>query len=142
MLGVKPKIGEVYLIDFPQDGHTQGGIRPGVIFQNDVGNKYSPNVVVLPLTTSIKKISQPTHVYISSKNSGLRYDSIVLCENPISISKDRISKKLTKLSSYHMTRITEANLLASSAIAYLSFDELLHVWEKSQDFADKRLVMA
>ena len=127
MLGIKPKIGEVYLIDFPQDGHTQGGIRPGVIFQNDVGNKYSPNVVVLPLTTSIKKTSQPTHVYISSKNSGLRYDSIVLCENPISISKDRI---------------TEANLLASSAIAYLSFDELLHVWEKSQDFADKRLVMA
>ena len=54
MLGIKPKIGEVYLIDFPQDGHTQGGIRPGVIFQNDVGNKYSPNVVVLPLTTSIK----------------------------------------------------------------------------------------
>lgn len=104
MLGIKPKIGEVYLIDFPQDGHTQGGIRPGVIFQNDVGNKYSPNVVVLPLTTSIKKISQPTHVYISSKNSGLRYDSMVLCENPISISKDRISKKLTKLSSYHMTR--------------------------------------
>lgn len=94
MLGIKPKIGEVYLIDFPQDGHTQGGIRPGVIFQNDVGNKYSPNVVVLPLTTSIKKTSQPTHVYISSKNSGLRYDSIVLCENPISISKDRISKNL------------------------------------------------
>lgn len=55
MLGIKPKIGEVYLIDFPQDGHTQGGIRPGVIFQNDVGNKYSPNVVVLPLTTSIKR---------------------------------------------------------------------------------------
>lgn len=111
MLGIKPKIGEVYLIDFPQDGHTQGGIRPGVIFQNDVGNKYSPNVVVLPLITSIKKTSQPTHVYISSKNSGLRYDSIVLCENPISISKDRISKKTYKTQfisydSHHRSKFT------------------------------------
>ena len=69
MLGIKPKIGEVYLIDFPQDGHTQGGIRPGVIFQNDVGNKYSPNVVVLPLTTSIKKISQPTHCLLYTSPS-------------------------------------------------------------------------
>lgn len=94
MLGIKPKIGEVYLIDFPQDGHTQGGIRPGVIFQNDVGNKYSPNVVVLPLTTSIKKTSQPTHVYISSKNSGLRYDSIVLCETQYLFLKIESPKNL------------------------------------------------
>ena len=116
MLGIKPKIGEVYLIDFPQDEHTQSGVRPGVIFQNDIGNKYSPNVVVLPLTTSIKKVSQPTHVYISGENSGLKYDSMVLCENPISISKTRIIKKLTKLNSYYMTRITEASLLASTCM--------------------------
>ena len=66
MLGIKPKIGEVYLIDFPQDGHTQGGIRPGVIFQNDVGNKYSPNVVVLPLNCRLDQYSQHATLHVET----------------------------------------------------------------------------
>jgi mRNA interferase MazF len=84
------RIGEIYMMEFTGTGCEQTGWRPGVVFQNNIGNTFSPNIIVLPLTTAIKKCSQPTHVLISSKDSGIRKDSIVLCENPQRMSKSRI----------------------------------------------------
>lgn len=126
-----PRIGEIYMMRFDGNGSEQSGVRPGLIFQNNVGNEYSPNVIALPLTSSLKKLGQPTHVLISAKKSGLKKDSVVLCENPQRMSKERIGKYLTTLSDEDMARVAEANLLASAAIAYIDPRALLGIWQRA-----------
>ena len=96
--GKTPQIGEVYLMKFSGSGSEQVGWRPGLVFQNNVGNSHSPNVIALPLTSSIKKASQPTRVFIKASDAGLKKDSMVLCENPQRMSKDNLGKYLGKLS--------------------------------------------
>jgi mRNA interferase MazF len=114
-----PRIGDVYLMRFTGTGSEQAGWRPGVVFQNNVGNRHSPNIIALPMTTALKKLGQPTHVLLSAGRSGLRHDSVVLCENPERVSKERVGAYLTSLSADEMAGIAAANLLATSAIAYL-----------------------
>lgn len=86
----QPQIGDVYLMQFGGSGSEQNGWRPGIVFQNNIGNAYSPNIIALPLTSQIKKANQPTHVVLPAKETGLRKDSMVLCENPERMSKDRL----------------------------------------------------
>lgn len=126
-----PLIGEVYLMRFSGDGSEQSGFRPGLVFQNNVGNEHSPNIIALPLTSAIKKTSQPTHVVIRASDSGLKMDSMVLCENPERMSKDKIGPYITTLSNEYMSKIAEANILSSGAIAYLDMAELLRVWKRA-----------
>ena len=117
-----PQIGDVYLMKFGGSGSEQSGWRPGVVFQNNVGNAHSPN---------IKKTNQPTHVIVKAADSGLRRDSMVLCENPERMSKERLGQYLTTLSEEYMKQVAEANLLATGAIAYLDIEALLAVWKKA-----------
>ena len=124
-----PQIGEIYLMRFEGCGSEQTGLRPGLVFQNNTGNTHSPNIIALPITGAIKKIGQPTHVLLKADETGLRMDSVVLCENPERMSKERISRFLTKLSDQDMKRVTEANLLATSAIAFLDIESLFRVWQ-------------
>ena len=126
-----PLIGDVYLMNFGGSGNEQSGWRPGVVFQNNVGNDHSPNVIALPLTSSIKKTSQPTHVVVLAADTGLRRDSMVLCENPEKMSKARIGRFLTRLSDEYMKKIAAANLLATAAISYLNEDDLLEIWQEA-----------
>ncbi len=126
-----PQIGEVYLMRFSGNGSEQGGLRPGLVFQNNVGNEHSPNIIALPLTSAIKKTSQPTHVVIRAADSGLKMDSMVLCENPERMAKDKIGPYITTLSDEYMSKIAEANILASGAIAYLDMAALLRVWKRA-----------
>ena len=126
-----PKIGEVYQMYFSGTKNEQGGMRPGLVFQNNVGNMYSPNIIALPMTSALKKKGQPTHVLLKAEETGLRMDSMVLCENPERMSKDRVGDFITALSDDDMRRITEANLLATSAIAYLDIDTIMRVWHKA-----------
>ena len=128
---IQPKIGEVYFMYFTGNGSEQDGWRPGVVFQNNVGNIHSPNIIALPLTTSIKKRNQPTHVLIRSEGTGLKLDSIVLCENPQRMDKKNIGYYITTLPDDIMAEIASANLLASSAIAYISQEVLLSVWNQA-----------
>ena len=125
---ISPKIGEIYLIDFGGTGSEQLGRRPGLIFQNNTGNNHSPNVIALPLTSSIKKLRQPTHVLLSAVETGILKDSVVLCENPERIAKQRIGRYITTLSRRDMGRVAEAYLLSASAISFLDQDTLLRVW--------------
>lgn len=125
------KIGEVYMMQFGGSGSEQSGWRPGLVFQNNVGNAHSPNVIALPLTSSIKKTAQPTHVLVRAADSGLKLDSVVLCENPERMSKDRVGAYITSLSDHYMKEVAKASLLASSAISYLSPEMLLSVWRKA-----------
>ena len=118
-------------MNFSGSGSEQNGWRPGLVFQNNTGNMYSPNIIALPLTTSIKKTGQPTHVVIRAEEGGLRKTSMVLCENPERMSKDRIGQYITTLSNEDMRRVAIANLLASSAISYLDMEILATVWRKA-----------
>ena len=118
-------IGDVYYAKVECNGSVQGGFRPYVVMQNDIGNKYSPNVVLIPLTTAIKKEKMPTHVVIRCKESGLPKDSVALCENQISIHNYKLKEYITKLPQNIMKDLAVANSLASSAISFLNLDELL-----------------
>ena len=71
-----PCIGDIYFMRFGGSGSEQNGWRPGLVFQNNVGNAYSPNVIALPLTSSLKKVGQPTHVVLPAAETGLPKDSI------------------------------------------------------------------
>ena len=126
-----PKIGEVYNMRFDGTGSEQSGWRPGVVFQNNVGNANSPNIIALPLTSSLKKLYLPTHVLVRAKGSGLRRDSMVLCENPEKMSKSKMGSYITTLSDDTMREIAMANLLATSAISFIDRDSLLQVWEQA-----------
>lgn len=126
-----PRIGEVYNMYFSGTGSEQSGWRPGVVFQNNIGNVNSPNIIALPLTSSLKKLYMPTHVLVKSADTGLRKDSIVICENPEKMSKDKVGKYITTLSQEYMKKIAIANLIATSAISFLDKDSLIYVWEKA-----------
>lgn len=122
------------MVNFVGQGNEQHGWRPAVIFQNNTGNKFSPNVVVLPLTSSIKKKDLPTHVFIpAGGDTGIVKDSIVLCENPKCITKERLGSYIATLPESYLAEIAKANLLASSAIAYIPFQALLQIYQKSLD---------
>ena len=125
------QIGEVYIMCFSGTGNEQHGLRPGLVFQNNLGNTFSPNIIALPLTSSIKKSELPTHVTILSKGSGLKMDSMVLCENPERMSKEKVGRYITTLSHEQMKQIVSAFILATSAIAFLDRDLLMSLWERS-----------
>ena len=127
----QPQIGDIYLMRFGGSGNEQKGWRPGLVFQNNLGNLHSPNIIALPLTSSIKKSNQPTHVFLSASDTGLVKDSMVLCENPERMSKERLGNHLTTLSAEYMSKVAVANLLASSAISFIKPEVLLSVWQKA-----------
>lgn len=126
-----PKWGEVYLCRFEGTDSEQSGWRPAVIFQNNVGNAHSPNVIVLPLTTSLKRMDMPTHVVVKAADTGLRRDSMVVCENPVSVSKRKLDAYITKLPEAYMVQIAIASLLATSALELLDSAAFLTVKRQS-----------
>ena len=127
----QPQIGDVFMMRFGGCGNEQKGWRPGLVFQNNTGNAYSPNIIALPLTSSLKKSHQPTHVVIPAEGTGLLRDSMVLCENPERMSKERLGDYLTTIPQEYMEKIAIANLLATSAISFITPDVLMSVWEKA-----------
>lgn len=92
---------DILYVDFNKEervGSEQSGYRPAVVIQNDVGNKFCPTVLVIPLTSIIKKICQPTHKLLTKDESnGLTKDSMLLGESLTSVSKERIVKKVGRL---------------------------------------------
>lgn len=92
---------DIVLVDFGDNviDSEQGGIRPAIVIQNDVGNLYSTTTIVMPFSTKIKNIKQPTHTLIlRGTEKGLKENSIVLGECLRQISKRRIKKYLGKIS--------------------------------------------
>lgn len=128
-----PQIGEIYLMKFGGEGSEQAGLRPGLVFQNNTGNIYSPNIIALPITSALKKAGQPTHVVLYASDTGLKRDSMVLCENPERLSKAKLGRYITKLPDSYMRQIAEASLLATSVISYLDVDVLHSIWQKASE---------
>lgn len=85
---------DVIFGEFPDmEGSIQSGYRPGIIIQNNIGNKYSPTLIVMPLTSKIKNIEQATHLLIKSdKDNGLKVDSTLLAEQIATINKKKVKK--------------------------------------------------
>ena len=89
------KRGDMFYADLsPVIGSEQGGVRPVLIIQNDLGNKYSPTVIAAAITSQLGKNKLPTHIEIGSENNGLKADSIVLTEQIRTIDKSRLKEKI------------------------------------------------
>ncbi|QCX34433.1 type II toxin-antitoxin system PemK/MazF family toxin [Caloramator sp. E03] len=103
------KRGDIFYADLsPVIGSEQGGIRPVLIIQNDVGNKYSPTVIIAAITSQINKAKLPTHVEISSEEYGLSKDSVILLEQLRTIDKRRLKDKIGHVSDKTMDEVNEA----------------------------------
>ena len=89
------KRGDMFYADLsPVVGSEQGGIRPVLIIQNDMGNKYSPTVIAAAITSQMNKNRLPTHIEIDSEEFGLKSDSVVLTEQIRTIDKSRLKEKI------------------------------------------------
>ncbi|MBM6616044.1 type II toxin-antitoxin system PemK/MazF family toxin [Desemzia sp. RIT804] len=103
------KRGDIYYADLsPVVGSEQGGMRPVLVVQNNVGNHYSPTVIVAAITAKIQKGKMPTHVEISAEKHGIERDSVVLLEQIRTIDKQRLREKVTHLDYATMKKINEA----------------------------------
>jgi mRNA interferase MazF len=110
------KRGDIFYADLsPVVGSEQGGIRPVIIIQNDIGNKYSPTVIVAAITSQINKAKLPTHVEISSEEYGLNKDSVVLLEQIRTLDKKRLKEKIGHMTDNDMDKV-QASLLVSMAL--------------------------
>lgn len=101
--------GDVFYADLsPVIGSEQGGTRPVLILQNDIGNQYSPTTIVAAITSQISKAKLPTHVEMKAKESGLDKNSVVLLEQIRTIDKSRLSEKVTTLNDELMLIVNHA----------------------------------
>lgn len=107
------KRGDIFYADLsPVVGSEQGGIRPVIIIQNDIGNKYSPTVIISAITSQINKAKLPTHVEISSEEYGLNKDSVVLLEQIRTLDKRRLKEKIGHMSDSDMEKVDQALLIS------------------------------
>ena len=103
------KRGDIFYADLsPVVGSEQGGVRPVLIVQNDVGNKYSPTVIAAAITSQINKAKLPTHIEISAQEYGLLKDSVILLEQIRTIDKKRLREKIGHLDDELMEKVNEA----------------------------------
>ena len=103
------KRGEIVLVNFePVRGSEQGGIRPSLIIQNDIFNKYSPTTIVAPITSKLFKKEYPTNVIIKKIESRLSLDSTILLNQIKTIDKSRIIKKIGLLDNFTMNKVDRA----------------------------------
>ncbi|MBB6633496.1 type II toxin-antitoxin system PemK/MazF family toxin [Cohnella thailandensis] len=113
------KRGDVFYADLsPVVGSEQGGVRPVLVIQNDIGNRFSPTVIVAAITAQIQKAKLPTHVEIDSKLHGLDRDSVVLLEQIRTIDKQRLTDKITHLDEEMMRKVDDALLISVGLIEF------------------------
>ena len=107
------KRGEIYYADLsPVVGSEQGGVRPVLILQNDVGNKYAPTVIVSAITSKLTKAKLPTHIELSADRYNLPKDSVALLEQIRTLDKRRLQGKITTLSHDKMKEVDRALLIS------------------------------
>ena len=103
------KRGDIYYADLsPVVGSEQGGLRPVLIVQNDVGNKYSPTVIAAAITSKLGKSKMPTHIDVYADKFGLAKDSVILLEQIRTIDKKRLKEKMGHLDTAVMQQVNDA----------------------------------
>ena len=107
------KRGDIYFADLsPVVGSEQGGVRPVLVIQNDVGNKYSPTIIVSAITSKLSKAKLPTHIELSSARYHLPKDSVVLLEQIRTLDKRRLKEKITEVDEPKMKEVNRAILIS------------------------------
>lgn len=105
--------GEIYYADLsPVVGSEQGGVRPVLILQNDIGNKYSPTVIVSAITSQLGKAKLPTHIELPAEKYNLPKNSVALLEQIRTLDKRRLQEKITSLSAEKMREVNKALLIS------------------------------
>ncbi|MCM2677038.1 type II toxin-antitoxin system PemK/MazF family toxin [Alkalicoccobacillus plakortidis] len=113
------KRGDVYFADLsPVVGSEQGGVRPVLIIQNDIGNRFSPTVIVAAITAQIQKAKLPTHVEINAKKYGFDRDSVILLEQLRTIDKQRLTDKITHLDENMMNSVNQALFISLGLVDF------------------------
>ncbi|HZJ85236.1 MAG TPA: type II toxin-antitoxin system PemK/MazF family toxin [Syntrophomonadaceae bacterium] len=103
------KRGEIYFAQLnPVIGSEQGGIRPVVVVQNDIGNQYSPTTIILAITSQINKAKLPTHIELKAVDYGLEKDSVILAEQIRTIDKTRLKQRIASLNELTMDKVDQA----------------------------------
>ena len=103
------KRGDIYYADLsPVVGSEQGGVRPVLIVQNNVGNKFSPTVIAAAITSQINKAKMPTHIEIDANDYVLSKDSVILLEQVRTIDKKRLKERIGHLNENLMDKVNEA----------------------------------
>jgi mRNA interferase MazF len=106
---VTVKRGDIYYADLsPVVGSEQGGVRPVLIVQNDVGNRYSPTVIAAAITSRLGKNKMPTHIDVAADRVGLTKDSVILLEQVRTIDKRRLGEKMGHLDEETMNAVNNA----------------------------------
>ena len=107
------KRGEIYYADLsPVVGSEQGGVRPVLVVQNDIGNKYSPTIIAAAVTSQVAKTRLPTHISLQGVNCGLPKDSVVLLEQIRTLDKRRLREKIGELSFDMMQKVNDGLLIS------------------------------
>ena len=103
------KRGDIFYADLsPVVGSEQGGMRPVLIVQNDVGNKYSPTVIAAAITSKLDKAKLPTHIDVYAEEFGLSKNSVVLLEQIRTLDKRRLREKMGHLDDVLMEKVNDA----------------------------------
>ena len=107
------KRGELYYADLsPVLGSEQGGVRPVLIIQNDIGNKYSPTVIACAVTSRLNNTKQPTHIELAAEKYGLKKASVALLEQLRTLDKMRLKERIGKLEDKKMDEVDRALLIS------------------------------
>lgn len=115
--------GDIYYADLsPVVGSEQGGLRPVLIVQNDIGNKYSPTVIAAAITSKISKAKLPTHIDVFGHNVGLTRDSVILLEQIRTIDKIRLRERMGHLDDAIMTQVDNALSVSFGLSSYVAPD--------------------
>ncbi len=116
---VEVRRGYVFFADLsPVIGSEQGGVRPVLVVQNNVGNRYSPTVIVAAITSQINKAKLPTHVELNSREYNLDRDSVVLLEQIRTIDKQRLQNKITELDEPIMQQVDDSLRISLGLIEF------------------------
>ena len=105
--------GDIYYADLrPVVGSEQGGVRPVLIIQNDVGNKHSPTVICAAITSRMNKAKLPTHVELNTRRCAMIKDSVILLEQLRTIDKQRLKEKICHIDEELQHRVDEALMIS------------------------------
>ena len=119
------KRGDIFYADLsPVKGSEQGGTRPVLIIQNDIGNKFSPTVIAAAITSRCFKANMPTHIAVKAVGNGLLKNSVVLLEQIRTIDKLRLKEKMGSLDAFIMNRVDKA-LSVSFGLCFSQYMPLL-----------------
>lgn len=126
--------GDIYYADLsPVIGSEQGGLRPVLIVQNDVGNKYSPTVIAAAITSKMSKAKLPTHIDVFASQVGLAKDSVILLEQIRTIDKQRLKEKMGHLDDSVMNEVNDAITVSFGLGSYKEETQNTPITQASQE---------